>query len=241
LDTRTTLRAADRITAHTDPSVDRVRHHLYIDDLNLFGPDREAVERAQTEYVRAVESIGLVVKASKRVAPSRHGVECVGLEVHGTAHTVGVSAAKLERLRRDTHRLIARRVCSGWELSHVVGRWTWACMASRPALSVFGAVYRFIECARHRTFEVWSSVARELRVMCGLSPLLFAQTDAPWFDRVVATDASTTGQGVVASRPGALDPVSVLSVRDDQSVIEHCECEMAHRAGARWVPIVASR
>ena len=35
-------------------------------------------------------------------------------------------------------------------------------MACRPVLSVFNAVYRFIECAKGRQFTLWRSAAREL-------------------------------------------------------------------------------
>jgi hypothetical protein len=66
LDTRTSLRGADRITATTtDGRVDRVRHQVYIDDLILFGTDENMVRAKQLEYIEAVESVGLVVKRSK--------------------------------------------------------------------------------------------------------------------------------------------------------------------------------
>ncbi len=88
------------------------------------------------------------------------------------------------------------------------GRWTWACLACRPALAVFSAVYRFIECAGSKRFVLWRSAARELRVLMGLAPLLFSCTSAPWFDRVVATDASSAGQGVVAAKSDVADSVT---------------------------------
>ncbi len=85
--------------------------------------------------------------------------------------------------------------CIGLDLARLVGRWTWACLACRPALAVFSAVYRFIECAGSKRFVLWRSATRELRVLMGLAPLLFSCTSAPWFDRVVATDASSAGGG----------------------------------------------
>jgi hypothetical protein len=66
---------------------------------------------------------------------------------------------------------------------------------------VFSSVYRFQEAADGRRFEVWPSVRRELMVMVGLAPLLFADLDEPFFERVVASDASMTGLGVSATRP----------------------------------------
>jgi hypothetical protein len=198
--THTALRPCDRITSSTDGLVDRIRHQIYIDDLILIGTDEHALRSAQTEYVDAVQAVGLVVKPSKVVAPSELGVECLGLEVDGTNHTVGVSATKLERLRSDTRRMLESGSCSGDDLSHIVGRWTWAALACRSAFSVFSAVYRFIQCARSRMFRIWPSVSRELRTMMGLAPLLHSSTKNLWLNRVVAVDASSLGMGVVTTR-----------------------------------------
>ena len=231
LDTRTDLRRADRVCADTDSTVDRLRHQVYIDDLLLFGYDREEVARAQSAYVTAVRALGLVVKQSKVIAPSADGVQCLGLEVDGTAHTVGVSAEKLDALITDTARLIAARTCTGADLATLVGRWTWACLAARPALSALNASYRFIECARGRRFTLWATVSKELRALIGLAPLLFTRTSAGWFDRVVATDASSTGMGVVAARAQRA-PATVVS--DETAAAVADECAWRTIARARW-------
>ncbi len=208
LDQHTDLRPADRITHAADSVLDRSRHQVYIDDVNILGADRRDVAARQHQYVQAIQSVGLIVKPSKVVPPTSDGVECLGLEVDGTRHTVGVSAAKLERLRQDTFRVLAGGQCTGLDLARLVGRWTWACLACRPALAVFSAVYRFIECAGSKRFVLWRSAARELRVLIGLAPLLFSCTSAPWFDRVVATDASSAGHGVVAAKSDVADSVT---------------------------------
>lgn len=76
------LQPADRITAHTDLRVDRVRHQISIDDLNIFGPTREAVRAAQNEYVGAIRGVTrLVVKDPKVVAPTEHGVTYISSQV----------------------------------------------------------------------------------------------------------------------------------------------------------------
>jgi hypothetical protein len=162
--THTALRPCDRITSSTDGLVDRIRHQIYIDDLILIGTDEHALRSAQTEYVDAVQAVGLVVKPSKVVAPSELGVECLGLEVDGTNHTVGVSATKLERLRSDTRRMLESGSCSGDDLSHIVGRWTWAALACRSAFSVFSAVYRSSNALDPECF----GSGRRCRVNCGL-------------------------------------------------------------------------
>src|SRR5437879_81514 len=92
------------------------------------------------------------------------------------------------QIDRFTTRYITVRItrfASGLELSALVGRWTWAALISRPALSVFNAVYRFIECARHRPFSLWQSVIHELGVMSGLAPLLYTSLSAPVASRII--------------------------------------------------------
>ena len=227
--TATPLRASDRITATNDLAVDRTRHQVYIDDLILVGRDERELLCAQDQYMTAAEARGLAVKMAKVVRPTTRA-ECLGLEVDGVAHTVGLSATKLDALCRDTLAVVLRGVCSGHELSQVVGRWTWACLARRPALSVFSAVYRFIECARYRVFEMWPSVRRELVVVVGLAPLLFSSLSASWFPDVVATDASHDGLGVVAASAPAADAVDAAGAAD----------VMAALGDLRWRTIVSS-
>ena len=234
INTQTSLCPDDRITHQTDSLVNRVRHQVYIDDLNIVGTDCDAVRFvAQSEYIQAVQAAGLVVKPSKVVLPSCDGVECLGLEVNGTDHTVGVAVSKLGRLCRDTQQVLAHGKCSGLDLSHLVGRWTWACLACRPVLSVFSSVYRFVECAGRRVFTVWRTVARELQVMCALAPLLFSNTAAAWFERVVASDASSVGLGVVASSHVPPIPHGAVVSPDEASVVAQ-SCHWHTIASSRW-------
>lgn len=231
IDTATGLRPADRICADNDTVVDRDRHQVYIDDLMLYGYDAAALADAQQQYIAAVRRVGLVVKDAKVVRPSADGVTCLGLEVHGVDHTVGASVAKLDGLRADTRRLLAAGVCSGTDVAHVVGRWTWAAMACRPVLSVFNAVYRFIECARGRQFTLWRSAARELLLVMDLAPLMFVDTSVTWFDRVVATDASSDGMGVVTAPLSADAAPRVVTGADSAALV----------SASAWRTIVSSR
>lgn len=203
LDTKTNLRPIDRITTSTDHRLDRPRHLPYIDDLILIGPSPEPLFHLQQQYMHAVASLNLPPKQSKVVLPTADGVECLGLEVDGVRRTVGLSIPKLQRLIGDTLNLLDRGHCTGVDMAAVVGRWSWAVLCCRPAFAVFNSVYRFIEAARRRDFTIWGTVCTELVAMVGLAPLLWSSLDSPWFDRVVATDASEVGMGIVASRLSA--------------------------------------
>jgi hypothetical protein len=204
LNTRTHLSPADRITHHSDLVVDRVRHLVYIDDLILVGHDPGQITTLLTQYIDAIAGTGFIVKGKKVVQPTCDGLECLGLEVDGVHHTVGLNADKLSLLQQATVKLISGVTCTGADLRRLVGKWTWAALAARPAFAVFNSVYRFIETARAGRFVLWPSVIRELQVMSALAPLLFSTTSAEWFQKVVAVDASLAGQGVVAVRPRPL-------------------------------------
>lgn len=229
LDTRTSLHSHDRITSTHDLRVDRARHQVYIDDLILYGHDPAVLASLQDEYVDVVTIAGLVVKLSKLVRPCCTGVDCVGVNVDGVSGEVGVAVPKLLQLCADTASLIHARVCTGIQLSQLVGKWTWAALANRPALSIFSAVYRFIERAGSRTFILWPSVTRELMTMAGVAPLLFSSLRQRWFNRVVASDASELGLGVTAT---ATMPVSASTL---MNVMDNC-VNVPHRVivSSRW-------
>jgi hypothetical protein len=173
----------------------------YIDDFNMMGLERHRslLEQVQLEYEGVLDGKGLPPKLVKSVRPSCEGVEVIGVEVHGEDLTVGVSPAKLQRLAHKTSALLARGHCRGTDLRRLVGHWTWAFLPRRSAFAVFSAVYRYVETAGGRDFTIWRSVAKELRLAMGLVPLLFSPLDAVWFPKTVATDASESGQGVVAA------------------------------------------
>ena len=218
------LPAGDRIGAFNSGFTDyhlngqRIMHAVYIDDLSIFGTDKAALAAVQRAYTGVAEAKGLAVKSSKVVAPSADSVEVLGLEINGTEHTIGLSVRKLEALCADTAALLAAHESlggvqiTGLQLAHLVGRWTWAILANRPALSVFSAVYRFIETADRRLFTLWQSAAAELAVIMGLAPLLLTHLAASDYPTFLATDASETGRGVVAFTPPR--PETTLAIPD---------------------------
>jgi hypothetical protein len=186
------------VCSGNDFRLDRLRVQVYIDDVIFYGPDSSEIARVQDDYCNLVDAAGLPHKPSKRFAPTADGLLCLGLLVHGRRRTVGMDPRALRMLSLETEKLIHRGFCSGLELASLVGRWSWAFLVSRPAFSVFRSVYRFIRVANRRRFRLWDSVARELQVASGLAPLLVADLAQEFHPTVVATDASSTGLGVVA-------------------------------------------
>ena len=127
-----------------------------------------------------------------------------------SSHYRSVAVPKLKQLVAYTRRILQAGICTGDEMERIVGKWTWAILVRRPALSVFNAVYRFIQVAGSKLFTLWPSVERELHIIMRLAPILFASLSSPWLDRIVASDASETGFGVVATPVSEVDVLSTL-------------------------------
>lgn len=237
----TRLSSCDRISFTTDLLLNRLRHQVYVDDLILYGPDKDDLIAAQDEYLSVVQSKGLPAKMSKVVRPTADAVECLGLEADGRELTVGLSATKLHQLCESTRAVLASGVSTGLDLSRLIGKWTWACLVARPALSVFSAVYRFVQCAGRRVYSLWPSVRRELSTMMGLTPLLYADFNLNWFPRTVATDASSSGQGVVVS---SVTPEIVQQRLASDSGVNLSSVPsqplLKHMSTSRWTTIVSS-
>lgn len=193
------LAAADRITRTNDTLLSRTRHALYIDDAMFFGHDAADVARAQARFEAAAASVGLPTNPAKSVAPSRDGVTCIGVLVDGRERTVGVAPDKLELLVGDTRAVLRGRTCTGRRMAELLGSWTWAMLPVRATLSVFEAAYRFARVARDREYAIWSGVRAELLAAIALAPLMFARIDAHDFGFAIASDASSSGLGVVVA------------------------------------------
>ena len=198
---RSSLRPIDNMTHPFFVSLAKVRHLVYIDDVIFVGSDCATVLRSQLDYIRAIESAGLLIKRDKLVWPTSTPVKCLGLMVDGSTNSVRLAPEDMSILLCDTLRLINMRVISGRALSRVIGRWIWALLPVRPLLSVLSSSFRFALVAGNSLFELWPSVKTELLMLCFLAPLITGRLQAPVFDRVLVSDSSLSGFGVMACAP----------------------------------------
>ena len=198
---RTSLRREDALNGLTDSRLDRLRHCICIDDVCWIGSaSLNVVQPAVHEYERAVALVdGLELKRSKNVDATSEPVDVLGAEVDGNDATVRISAPRIARLALATQTVLDRGRASGELMAWLVGHWCWAMLVNRPALSAFRAVYVFIQKAGSSEFGLWPSVRKELTTALGLLPLLVADLRAPDFDRLLAFDASSAGQGLSVS------------------------------------------
>ncbi|CAK0795370.1 unnamed protein product, partial [Prorocentrum cordatum] len=113
-------------------------------------------------------------------------------------HTVYVDNFLALGTCRSTVERLVRQV-SARDIEKVVGHCTFLALLSRTSLSIFRSVYTFI--ARHRdhgTAPLWESVRWELEAFRNVIPLIRRDFGAPWSSKVMASDASFWGYGVVS-------------------------------------------
>jgi hypothetical protein len=172
-------------------------HGIVIDDFFLFSLRRGLAERQLRRVLAAYRKAGFVVKESKVVMPTSEPVKVIGFEC--AASSLHLPLDSCLSLLAATFAVLRDGHVTGRGLAHLVGRWTWALLVRRPALSVLQHVYRFANVARGRRFRLWPCVRRELTALVGLLPLLRCQLDAPLHSTLLATDASEFGAGVVST------------------------------------------
>lgn len=238
----TRLRDACRLTRsdnHNLTELSGLSYTCYIDDLSIFSTNPDESNQAIDEYLEAASKMRLKIKTSKLVRPTAEAESC-GIHIDGVDHTVGVSPAKLWKLCKETRAVIERGHCTGDEMRRLVGKWSWCILARRPAFAVFNAVYRFSVVARDRRFSLWPTVRTELSTICGLAPLLFTKLDVDFFRKVVATDASTSGMGVVASRSDEQFMVDLARKTSKHGCAEMTTLEEKNIGNMPWTDIVSS-
>lgn len=225
-------------------------HSLYLDDLTLISRYEKLINEAIAKLTAFYETIGLSVKASKTVLASE-SAEILGFLVDGKEQTVSLSPDKLIRLCRATYHILdSRRPVSGRVMSVLVGHWTWCFLVRRPAFAVFSAVYRFVEAAADRPRMLWHSVRQELHAATCLAPLLMSSMKDSWFEKVVATDASSVGAGVVAksvpvdlTREAAASSSVVghhVQLGEDQQLATSLSSSMSKILDTPWKTIISS-
>lgn len=205
---------------------------IYIDDVSFLGHCREEISALQLRYETTMEQHGLPTKPAKRCPPATAGVDIIGMAVDGIKHRIALSGPKMFSLIRDTVRVLRTQHCAGLDLLRLVGRWTWAALVRREALSAFHAVYAFAR-THHAPARLWNSCVKELEIILGLAPLLYAKLSCQSAPFVVATDASLAGQGCTYARvdPGFTAEVHAATLTHRLKLRQVERSGSAERAG----------
>ena len=193
------LNPSDNIVHLESPIIDRPLHGLIVDDIGVLSNSQAGCTSTMDQLMAAYSRAGLQVKMKKLRPPSRSPMQFLGMLINGVDLTIRLPVDKLRRLVCLTIDLLRSEVVSGVQLERVVGLWTWQLMLARPALSIFHSAYRYMHVAGEREGQLWSSVRSELVTMLSILPLLRISMSDDWYPRLVATDASELGAGVVST------------------------------------------
>jgi hypothetical protein len=152
------------------------------------------VDRALEDYIAVLQNCGFPPKWTKVHWASTKGIS-LGVEIDGLKGTVSLAPDKMVSLISDTLRTLRQDAASAHDMQVLLGRWVWAMLPRREALSVFQASYAFAATGAPSS-RLWSKVAAELKAAVGLAPLLVANLRSPWAPWALASDASLYAQGV---------------------------------------------
>ena len=179
----------------------------------------------------AYNSVGIKINVKKSIEPTMNDVKVIGIQLNGSQQRMFIDGNDILSLINRTIMLLDVGQCTGHEMSVLVGHWCWYLLVNRPMLSILNQVYRFIQVFKS-TSEVkiiWPTVHRELPTICGISAVLQIDLSTVVSSRVVATDASMYGYGVVANRSS-----------DYNIEVENCLNQLASHVGLNTFECVSA-
>ena len=153
----------------------RPRFCIYVDNLGVFAESPEQAREALDIIIADLSGLGPIIHETE---VSDDKVEALGTLVDLRHLRAGVTGRRLQPVRDALKAGARRRRMSGRVVDVLVGHATFCGLARRVSLSVFDAVYKFIQVAGDERVPLSDSVARELRAFAGIVILVCGATDA---------------------------------------------------------------
>ena len=192
---RSGLLPSERLRDGQPPPQGTFFHVQYVDNLHIFGNDKEEVETRFWKAVEALRAAGLTVH---EIEVADGSSKVLGWEIEDGGY-LAPSLSRLWRCRLGIRELLRRGRASGQQLERLIGHMTFVSLCRRESLSVLGDCYTFIQRNYTHSANLWKSVRRELWQWDGIAPLIRVNMKLVWGDTIYAVDASDWGLGVVSS------------------------------------------
>ena len=208
--TRAGLTEAERLKDGERAPSGNFFHIQYVDNLHVFGTDKQQVEQRFWKAVQALRQVGLTVH---EIEFDESDMSALGWSIASSA-VLSPTLKRLWRLRLGIRELLKRGSATGQQLERIVGHITFVSLCRRESLAALGEVYTFIRRHYRQRVRLWKSVRRELWLWDGIAPLIFVDMAKPWDNTLYSVDASNWGMGVVTSS---------CSKEEAQALGRHCE------------------
>ena len=135
---RSGLSAEERLQDFSPPPTNGSYHVQYVDNLHVFGVDREEVRNRFWAAVKELRAVGLTVHEEEDCLES---TKVLGWEYESKA-TFRPGRSRVWRVRKAIREILARGKATGQQLERVIGHATFISLGKREALSVFcGGLY----------------------------------------------------------------------------------------------------
>ena len=122
------------------------------------------------------------------------------LQFSGNGSTLSVKRSRLVKLRGAIKGFLSQPRVTGRMMRVLLGHITWAMLLRRPSLTLLSACYAFtVDSGGEVPRTAWTSVRRELGQIAATLPLLRCSLAAPFFQKVICSDASPFGLGVCSA------------------------------------------
>ena len=183
----------------------------YVDNIIVFGTEKDRVQELLRGVNSELRSVGLIVH---EIQEGDSIVESLGWEFHREAQLIKPKSRRLWRLWYALDHALVRGQLSGHQLHRLVGHYISMGLIRRECLAVVNSCYAFCQAHPDHTNPLWPSVMRELRWMRSLIPYMMHRLVRPIMDRVLAFDASEWGKGVVQCKASTADVNILVEVQD---------------------------
>eukprot|EP00971_Amphidinium_carterae_P333911 6468918-Amphidinium_carterae.1 len=169
----------------------------YVDNANVICANREDAEEFYKIMLDVLERKGFTLK--DLVSPTTV-MDLVGVRFDGGSLCLRNKPERVWKLIYAIREVIAMRVIPGWVLRVLNGHLVSQFLIHRCALSCLSDCFAFALHNLDKWTRLPESVISELRVSCGILPLIRADLGASWVRWLLCSDASDKGYALHASQ-----------------------------------------
>ena len=166
----------------------------YSDNVHVLGKDGDAVERGLMRACQDLRDMGFSIHEEQ---PATTHMQTLGAIVDGELGLVHLSSERMWNLILASEYVgRTNKHFSSDSIQRLLGHAMFLCVLCRPGMSIFRSLYDFAGRGLPKC-RVWDSARRECCIFSDIIPMLVGNLRRPWSTRVICSDASPSGYGIV--------------------------------------------